>query len=259
MSNQVTFTGVNSQIGKYFQGDYNYQSYDINNKDTWTKLYQSEVVFLLLPKTNNVLDLTKEFILGSLGTNLKQIIKIGSLGPWRLIHKQIDAFLSESHVNYTSFDIAPLMNNIFTEQYDRTKGILLDYRFKNPAPYLDPVALAMAIEKSVGVPKHFNKNYACTGGTQYTIDQVKKILESKGYPVNKIQQTTNGKIHSMDNSTSDFVLMDRIAERYKTENWYPPVSTDLYDCFGVHNRALSQFIDEDKGIFTQNFDNDRNL
>lgn len=259
MSNQITFTGVNSQIGKYFKGDYNYQSYDIDDRDTWESLYQSEIIFLLLPKTKNILELTKEFVLGSLGTKLRQIIKIGSLGPWRLIHKQIDAFLSESHLNYTSFDIAPLMNNIFTEQYDQTNKILLDYRFDSPAPYLDPVALANAIEKSVGASEHFNRNYACTGATQYTIGQVKEILESKGFTVKKIEQTTNQKIHRMDNSTADFVLMESIAERYRTENWYPNVSTDLMSVFGEPVRTLDQFIDEDKDIYMKNFTNDRNL
>lgn len=104
-------------------------------------------MFLLLPKKQNTLELGKQFIIKAMDSKIKQVIKIGSLGPWRLIHGQLDKFMLESGIAYTSFDIAPLMNNIFTEQYN--DGILLDYRDNAPAPYLDPVVLATAIEKAL--------------------------------------------------------------------------------------------------------------
>ncbi len=53
---KITFTGCNSQIGKYFTGDYLYTSYDIGNSDTWAELLDSDAVFLILPKTETLLD-----------------------------------------------------------------------------------------------------------------------------------------------------------------------------------------------------------
>ena len=147
--------------------------------------------------------------------NIKHIIKIGSLGPWRLIHTQLNSFLLESRIPYTSFNIAPLMNNIFTEQYDSDNKIFYDYRNNAPAPYLDPACLAKAIEESMGKEIHFNKSYSCTGNTQYTTKEVVEILKAKNYDVQKTQHITSSTIHSMKDDNNDFLITDKNASDIK--------------------------------------------
>jgi len=203
--------------------------------------------------------MTKKFVVSAMNSNIKQIVKIGSLGPWRLVHNQIDKFILESGIAYTSFDIAPLMNNIFTEQYINQDNTLLDYRDNAPAPYLDPVCLASAIEQSIGNDEHYNKNYKCTGDTQYTITDIKDILIEKGYPVEQIIDTTNNKLHKITDGNPDSVMMDHIGNRYKTEGWFPLISDDLKDNFGLEGRSLEQFIIEDQHIFKQRLENDNCL
>jgi hypothetical protein len=259
MSIKVTFTGRNSQIGEYFKGNYNYVSYDLMDTKTWTPLMESDVVFLLLPKHKDTLAMAKRFVLSARNSNVKHIIKIGSLGPWRLIHQQLDAFMMEAQVPYTSFDIAPMMNNIFTEQYDPAEHTLLDYRGNAPAPYLDPVCLASAIEQCVDRDEHKNRNYKCTGRIQYTIKEIRDVLNSKGYQVDVIKDTTNNNIHKMTDTNSDFVMMGHMAERYKTEGWHPNVSQDLPKYFNTHGRTLEQFIDQDRHIFERRFEDDSSL
>lgn len=255
----ITFTGANSQIGKYIKGKYNTESYDLFDKSTWPALFESEILFLLSPKDRHTLDKTKEFILSAMDSNIQQIIKIGSLGPWRLIHNQLNSFLLESRIPFTSFNIAPLMNNIFTEQYDSKNKIFYDYRNNAPAPYLDPICLAKAIEESMGKAEHYNKNYSCTGRKQYTTDQVVEILRSKNYEVNEVQDTSSSTLHNMEDDNADFIMMKHIANRYKTEGWYPKVSADLPTVFDAHSRTLEEFIDQDHGIFSQSFANDNRL
>lgn len=259
MPAKVSFTGRKSQIGEYFKGDYNFISYNLMDEDTWTPLLDSDYIFLLLPKTKHTLQAVKQFVLKAMDSNIKHIIKIGSLGPWRLIHNQIDSFMLESGIPYTSFDIAPLMNNIFTEQYKADTGTLLDYRGGAPAPYLDPICLSSAIEQSIGRKEHYNKNYKCTGDMQYTISEIKDILIEKGYPVNYIEDTTNNRIHKLVDGDPDTMMMDHIGNKYKTEGWFPPVSSDLNKKFNTHARNLEEFIDQDKHIFSKRFTDDRNL
>ena len=195
---KITFTGANSQIGKYIKGQYDTTSYDLFDEKTWPALLESDVLFLLLPKDKKTLDKTKKFVLSAMNSNIKHIIKIGSLGPWRLIHTQLNSFLLESRIPYTSFNIAPLMNNIFTEQYDSDNKIFYDYRNNAPAPYLDPACLAKAIEESMGKEIHFNKSYSCTGNTQYTTKEVVEILKAKNYDVQKTQHITSSTILPTD-------------------------------------------------------------
>ncbi len=255
---KVTFTGRSSQIGEYFKGDYNFCSYNLFDSSTWTPLVDSDVVFLLLPKHKRTLNGTKQLILKLMDSNVRHIIKIGSLGPWRLIHNQIDSFIKESGIPYTSFDIAPLMSNIFTEQYIAEHNTLLDYRGGSPAPYLDPKCLASAIEQSVDNDTHKNRNYRCTGDTQYTISDVKNILNSTGFPVDKIETTSNQVLHDLKD-TDDQILMTKISERYTSEGWFPPVCSDLRENFKTDARTLEKFIDEDRHIFGQRFLHDKNL
>jgi hypothetical protein len=256
---KITFTGAHSQIGKYIKGQYHTTSYDLFDEDTWPSLLESDILFLLLPKNKNTLEKAKQFILSAMDSNIKQIIKIGSLGPWRLIHNQLNHFIRESRIPYTSFNIAPLMNNIFTEQYNGDEKVFYDYRNNAPAPYLDPVCLAKAIEDSMGKEIHFNKDYSCTGKIQYTTDEVVEILKSKNYDVQKIVDTSNGTLHSMKDDNNDFIMMKHIANRYKTEGWYPPISDDLPSVFNSHSRPLEQFIDEDVDIFQQKLADDNCL
>ena len=259
MPAKISFTGRKSQIGEYFKGDYNFISYDLMDEDTWTPLLDSDYIFLLLPKNKHTLSAFKQFVLKAMDSNIKHIIKIGSLGPWRLVHNQIDSFMLESGIPYTSFDIAPLMNNIFTEQYISDDKKLLDYRKNAPAPYLDPVCLSSAIEQCIGRKEHYNKNYKCTGDMQYTITEIKDILIAKGYPVNYIEHTTNNRIHKLVDGDPDTIMMDHIGNRYKTEGWYPPLSSDLKNHFKTQSRTFEQFIDQDRNIFERRFINDRDL
>jgi len=254
----ITFTGRNSQIGEYFKGKYNFVSYDLFNPQTWDPLLESDVIFMLFPKNKETLNARKKFIVRAMDSNIRHIIKIGSLGPWRLIHNQIDIFLRESGIAYTSFDIAPLMNNIFTEQYIAETRTLLDYRGGAPAPYLDPVCLASAIEQCIDVDRHKNKNYQCTGDTQYTIDKVRDILCVKGYTVDTIESTSNKILHNLSDSP-DEVLMNEISNRYITEGWFPTISSDLHRNFKTQARNLADFIDQDYAIFTERFTEDKNL
>ena len=255
---KITFTGRKSQIGEYFNGKYNFVSYDLFNPQTWDPLFESDVIFMLFPKNKETLNASKKFIVRAMDSNIRHIIKIGSLGPWRLIHNQIDTFLRESGIPYTSFDIAPLMNNIFTEQYIADTRTLLNYRGDAPAPYLDPVCLASAIEQCIDVDRHKNKNYKCTGNTQYTIDQVRDVLNAKGFTVDRIESTSNVVLHNLSDS-HDEVLMKQIGNRYITEGWFPPVSSDLSKNFMTQARSLEDFIDQDKNIFMQRFSDDKSL
>ena len=255
---KITFTGCNSQIGKYFTGDYLYTSYDISNSDTWSDLLDSDAVFLILPKTETVLDDAKRFMLSAMDSNIKHIIKIGSLGPWRLIHSQLESFMREARIPYTSFDIAPLMNNIFTEQYNN--GVLDNYRGRATAPYLDPVCLATAIEACVLDSSHYYKNYNATGIVQLGIEQVANTMIANGFPVTKIVDAQYAKSHTaMENYTHDFALMKTLGARYVTENWTPHASLDLKRVFNLDSRTLDQFIKDDKHIFTKHFAEDKNL
>ena len=46
---KITFTGANSQIGKYIKGQY-LDINDLFDEKTWPALLESDVLFLLLPK-----------------------------------------------------------------------------------------------------------------------------------------------------------------------------------------------------------------
>lgn len=255
----VMFTGKNSQIGKYFTHDYAYCSYNLEDSSTWDSLLDSEYVFLLLPKTPQLLELSKDFILAAEQSRIRQIIKIGSLGPYRAIHQQLECFMRLCRVPYTSFDIAPLMNNIFTEQYDYDTATLENYRGQATAPYLDPRCLANAIESVVGNSQHYNRNYAMTGPHQLTIHQVVESLRTGGWPVDRIHnvgyETTHTSLRSLD---ADHRLMKKLGSRYYTELWAPAVSKD-WKLFNGDHRTLDQFIAQDVAIYTKLMELDKDL
>ena len=54
-------------------------------------------------------------------------------------------------------------------------------------------------------------------------------------------------------------MMGHIGDRYKTEGWFPSISDDLKDYFGLEGRSLEQFITEDQHIFEQRLENDNCL
>ena len=82
---------------------------DTQLKNYFTKKIDKDIALVLLPKNQDALTIAKQFVLNAMDSGVKQIIKIGSLGPWRLMHRQFDSFITESGIPYTSFDIAPLM------------------------------------------------------------------------------------------------------------------------------------------------------
>ena len=222
----------------------------------FTKPFDKDIAFVLLPKTKDSLQVAKKFVLDSMQSGIKQIIKIGSLGPWRLMHNQFDSFLKESDIPYTSFDIAPLMNHIFIEQYK--DGVLFDYRNNAPAPYLDPKCLVGAIEQAIGNEKHYNQNYKCTGSKQYKITDIKDMLNANSYPVTSIEKTTNNKIHKMTDSNQDFIMMSHIADKYQ-QGWFPAITNDLEVHFQLKNRTFEQFLSQDSSIYKNTQDADRYL
>jgi hypothetical protein len=229
---------------------------DTQLKNYFTKKIDKDIALVLLPKNQNALTIAKEFVLNAMDSGVKQIIKIGSLGPWRLMHSQFDSFIKESSIPYTSFDIAPLMSHIFIEQYK--DKVLYDYRHNAPAPYLDPRCLVQAIEQAAGNKVHYNKNYKCTGTEQYTITDIKSVLDRTNNPVEKIENTHNNKIHKMTADNQDFTMMSRLADNYK-KGWYPQITTDLQANFGLSSRTFEQFVLQDQDIYSISHDADRYL
>ena len=229
---------------------------DTQLKNYFTKKIDKDIALVLLPKNQDALTIAKQFVLNAMDSGVKQIIKIGSLGPWRLMHRQFDSFITESGIPYTSFDIAPLMSHIFIEQYK--DKVLYDYRYNAPAPYLDPRCLVQAIEQASGNKVHYNKNYKCTGTKQYTITDIKSVLDKTNNPVEKIENTHNNKIHKMTADNQDFTMMSRLADKYK-KGWYPPITTDLQANFGLSGRTFEQFVLQDQDVYSVSHDADRYL
>jgi len=210
-------------------------------------------VFALLPKTPTGMDDFKKFLLD---TRPKHLIKLGSLGPYRLMHKQLEVFLEEASIPYTSFDCAPLMNHIFIEQYEN--HVLENYRGNATAPYVDPQALASAIDQCYLNPQHYYKNYNATGTEQYTIDDIADTLTKNGFPVDKIDHTGYDKTHAtLKDLAPDFQLMKTLGRAYIDDDWAPSVSEDLPSIFGAYSRTFEQFVKQDQDIYTQSFIHDR--
>ena len=257
MSADVIFTGRNSQIAEYFVHDYDYATYDLEDTSTWDTVLDCKYLFLLLPKHPNLLELSKQFMLAAADSGIDQIIKIGSLGPYRVIHQQLECFMRECRVAYTSFDIAPLMNNIFTEQYD--KEVLENYRGEATAPYLDPRCLAKAIELCIGDTIHYNKNYAMTGPRQLSIADVSCSLIAGGWPVKIIDDIGYDATHaSLRKLDADHCLMKQLGLRYQTDAWSPAVSNDWLK-FNAYHRTLDEFIAQDSSIYSTRMELDLHL
>jgi len=178
------------------------------------------------------------------------------MGSWRVIHNQIDAYIRDCGINCISFDISVLMNNIFTEQY--VDGVLLNYRHDTPAPYLDPRVLALAIQQAMRREALLNFNIKATGLSQYSIEDVKRILESNGYPVTSIKTIHNNQLHKNTGMSADQRLMSDISDDYAL-GIYPKINTDVTRMFGAVHRTLERFVVEDVNYYTKSYEGDRNL
>ena len=250
------YTGRNSQIGQYLPDTLNYVHYDIKDETTWGFLQNCRNLFLIVPKIPHVLDHCKDFVYTAKQAGVKKIVKIGSMGSWRVIHNQIDAYIRDCGINCISFDISVLMNNIFTEQY--VDGVLLNYRHDTPAPYLDPRVLALAIQQAMRREALLNFNIKATGLSQYSIEDVKRILESNGYPVTSIKTIHNNQLHKNTGVTADQRLMSDISDDYAL-GIYPKINTDITRMFGAVHRTLERFVVEDVDYYTKSYEGDRNL
>lgn len=256
MNDQNIYTGRNSQIGQYLPDNLHYVRYDIEDELTWGFLQDCKNLFLVVPKIPRALDHCKEFVYTAKQAGVKKIVKIGSMGSWRVIHNQIDAYIRDCGINCISFDISVLMNNIFTEQY--VDGVLLNYRANTPAPYLDPRVLALAIQQAMRREALLNFNIKATGLYQYSIEDVKRILESNGYPVTSIKTIHNNQLHKNAGMSADQRLMSDISDDYAL-GIYPKINTDVTRMFGAVHRTLERFVVEDVNYYTKSYEGDRNL
>jgi len=249
------YTGRNSQIGQYLPDNLHYVHYDIEDELTWGFLQDCRNLFLVVPKIPRALDHCKEFVYAAKIAGVKKIVKIGSLGSWRVIHNQIDAYIRDCGINCISFDMSVLMNNIFTEQYIGTT--LLNYRHDTPAPYLDPKVLAKSIEQAMNREALLNFNIKATGRYQYSIEDVQRILEYNGYPVTSIKTTHNNQLHKNAGVSADQRLMSAISDDYEL-GIYPKVSMDL-NMFSAAHRTLEDFVEQDSQYFLNLQAGDKNL
>jgi len=256
VNDQNIYTGRNSQIGQYLPDNLHYVRYDIEDELTWGFLQDCKNLFLVVPKIPRALDHCKEFVYTAKQAGVKKIVKIGSMGSWRVIHNQIDAYIRDCGINCISFDISVLMNNIFTEQYVGTT--LLNYRHDTPAPYLDPKVLALAIQQAMRREALLNFNIKATGLSQYSIEDVKRILESNGYPVTSIKTIHNNQLHKNAGMSADQRLMSDISDDYAL-GIYPKINTDVTRMFGAVHRTLERFVVEDVNYYTKSYEGDRNL
>jgi hypothetical protein len=256
VNDQNIYTGRNSQIGQYLPDNLHYVRYDIEDELTWGFLQDCKNLFLVVPKIPRALDHCKEFVYTAKQAGVKKIVKIGSMGSWRVIHNQIDAYIRDCGINCISFDISVLMNNIFTEQYIGTT--LLNYRHDTPAPYLDPKVLALAIQQAMRREALLNFNIKATGLSQYSIEDVKRILESNGYPVTSIKTIHNNQLHKNAGVSADQRLMSDISDDYAL-GIYPKINTDITRMFGAVHRTLEDFVAEDVNYYTKSYEGDRNL
>jgi hypothetical protein len=252
------YTGKNSQIGQYFPDNVKSISYNIQDKSTWGFLKHTDSLFFIVPKTPNTMEDSKRFILEARDAGVKHIVKIGSLGPWRVVHRQLNSFIESAGIVCSNIDIAPLMNNIFTEQYNTDTQVLLNYRHHTPAPYLDPRALSELICFLMDQYEPISRSISATGKQQYFIADVITDMEANGYHVSSVESTHNDKLHKNPSLTPDQQLMTELANDY-ARGFYPLVDTVLWDEFRIHSRSFDEFIKQDEQFYKKSFEEDRNL
>jgi len=247
------FLGKNTILSEYFS-DVEYIDFDLYDESTWSNVESADALFFYIPKKEKTLETTKRFFLYCSSTNIKHIVKLGSLGPFRLIHKQLDAFASECGFGITTINIAPLMNALFYEQY--TNDILYNYRFKTPAPYLDPKVLVNVIESILGNSFYYGKEIDLTGDRQYYIEEVADLIQFYGFPVKEIQDIPYNKTHDIDDRDPDEILLSKLGRNYYL-GWYPQVNLDTLKHFNLHHRTLADFILEDRSKYMKSYNEDK--
>lgn len=241
------YLGKNTILSRYFTKDTNFIDLDIFNKASWYLVDNIDALFLYIPKKPGVIEQTKKFLLYCFDVGVKHIVKLGSLGPYRLVHKQLDTFAKECGVNVTTLSIAPIMNSIFYEQYD--KGTLLNYRGPTSAPYLDPQVLIYTINKVLGDAFYFGYELEITGDEQYFIKDVALILDECGFPVKDIVNIPYSKTHDIDDRDADEILLARLGQKYY-EGWFPKVSLTTQNHLKISGRSFADFVHDDRHLLS---------
>lgn len=244
------YLGNNSILSQYFSKDTNFINLDIFDKTSWYLVDDVDALFLYIPKKPGVVEQTKKFFLYCADKEVRHIVKLGSLGPYRLIHKQLDVFAKECGLNITTLHIAPLMNAIFYEQYN--KGTLLNYRSNTSAPYLDPQVLIYVINKVLGSAFYFNYELEITGDTQYFIKDVALILDECGFPVKDIMNIPYTKTHDIDDRNADEILLARLGKKYD-DGWFPKLSLTTKNHLKITGRTFEDFVHEDRHLLNLSF------
>lgn len=248
------YLGKNTVLSQYFPKDTNYIDLDIYDEASWHLVDDLDALFFYIPKKENTLQQTKKFFLYCADAGIKHLVKLGSLGPFRVIHRQLDVFAKECGVAITTIHIAPLMNALFYEQFD--KGTLYNYRYSTSAPYLDPRVLIFAVEKVLGNPFYYNYELELTGDRQYFIRDVALTLDECGFPVTKIVDIPYNKTHDIDDRDPDEILLSRLGKKYH-EGWFPNISLTAQNHLGIYGRTLEEFIHDDRDILSKKFLEDK--
>ena len=244
------YLGKNSILSQYFPKHTNFIELNIFDEASWQVIDDIDALFFYIPKKAGVLAQTKKFLLYCAYREIKHIVKLGSLGPFRLIHKQLDIFAKECGLNVTTLNIAPLMNSIFYEQY--SKETLINYRGNTPAPYLDPQILIFTVNKVLGNAFYYDHELEITGDSQYFINDIALILDESGFPVKDIVNIPYSKTHDIDNRDADEILLSRLGKKYY-EGWFPKISSTTKNHFKVTGRTFEDFVHEDRNLLNLSF------
>lgn len=250
----IGYFGKNTILSQYFPKDVNYIDVDIFDKSTWNQVDNLDKMFMYIPKKENTVEQTKEFLLYCADKSIQHIVKLGSLGPYRMIHQQLDSFAEEAGLYITTLAIAPLMNAIFYEQY--CDKVLYDYRFGGSAPYLDPEALAHVIHYTLTSNFTWKTPLHITGDEQYTIYDIALYMEDAGYDVETITDRVYTKTHDIDSRDADEKLLARLGEKYM-HGWFPETSNSVKTLFYYSGRSFAQFLVEDKDKIAMQFEEDK--
>lgn len=249
----IGYFGKETILSQYLGENINYVYVDIFNPNTWNNIKGLTSLFMYIPKKPNTVEMTKKFFLYCADNDIKHIVKLGSLGPYRLIHQQLDAFGKEAGLKITTLAIAPLMNAIFYEQYCDKE--LYDYRYGGQAPYLDPEALAHVIKYTLNSDYPYNDLLEITGDDQYTIYDISMYMEDAGYEVVSIKDIEYSKTHDIDSRDADEILLARLGSEYM---WFSPEKTNTVKVmFNYAGRSFAKFLADDRDKVDMRFEEDK--
>jgi len=249
----IGYFGKKTILSQYF-GDVDYIDVDIFERSTWSQVDDLDKIFMYIPKKARTVEQTKEFLLYCADQGVDHIVKLGSLGPYRMIHQQIDSFANEAGLYITTLAIAPLMNAIFYEQY--CNKVLYDYRYGGSAPYLDPEALAHVIHYTLHSNYVWKTPLHITGDEQYTIYDIALHMEDCGYDVESITDRVYTQTHDIDSRDADEMLLARLGEKYM-HGWFPETSDTVKTLFYYSGRSFAQFLADDKDKIAMRFEEDK--